>query len=210
MPPRPPGDHFGESALLEGRAHRNSGVRCVCEAGCELSSLNKQNFLASIALRPELQELFTQGAAERDRSRLTAVVEAAAERSAAVTRRLAQGQALYEPGDAADKVFIVESGCVQTAYQAADGRLLPARVYRKGEVFGASGLFTPGSDTRRDTAHALEPTVLRSVSHTELRELMRSDQLLLQGLMRASSQGGDGKGEVLQRTQPSAEREQSR
>ena len=193
-----PGDHFGESAVLEGRTHRTSAVRCVAEGGCELSMLGKDSFMASIALRHELKSLFTQGAAERDRSRLRAVVEEAAERSPGATVAYAQGEVLYEQGDAADKVFLVNSGCVESAYRAEDGRLLPARRYQQGEVFGVSGLFS-GDDTRRDAAHALEPTVLRCVSHTELRQLMRNDALLLQGLMRASSQHSDAKAEVVQK-----------
>ena len=74
------------------------------------------------------------------------------------------------------------------------------RRYQQGEVFGVSGLFS-GDEMRRDAAHALEPTVLRCVSHGELRQLMRNDALLLQGPLRASSQHpGDGKAEVVQRS----------
>ena len=103
------------------------------------------------------------------------------------------------------QVYLVNSGCIESAHRAEDGRLLPVRRYEQGHVFGASGLFSAGvgDDTRRDAAHALEPTVLRCVSHSELRELMRTDPLLLQGLMRASSlQHGDAKAEVLQRARP--------
>ena len=51
----------------------------------------------------------TQGAAERERSRLRAVVEEAAERSPGATVAYSQGDVLYEQGDAADKVFLADS-----------------------------------------------------------------------------------------------------
>ena len=74
------------------------------------------------------------------------------------------------------------------------------RRYQQGEVFGVSGLFS-GDETRRDAAHALEPSVLRCVSHSELRQLMSNDALLLQGLLRASSAHPvDGKAEVVQKS----------
>ena len=181
------GDHFGESAVLEGRQVRNSAVRCVDDAGCHLGVLDKVAFLATLRLRPELGELIRGGSAQRQRARLLSVIQGAAS-SDAVTMRMSAGEPLYRPGDAAEQLFLVDSGCIEILYQADDGRLLPVRRYAKGEIFGASGLLA-GDDSRRDTAVAVEPTVVRGVAHSRMRQLMRQDHLLLEGLERASSQG---------------------
>ena len=182
------GDHFGESAVLEGRQVRNSAVRCVDDAGCHLGVLDKVAFLATLRLRPELGELIRGGSAQRQRARLLTVIQGAAERSEAATLRMGAGEPLYRRGDAAEQLFLVDSGCIETSYQADDGRLLPVRRYARGEIFGASGLLS-GDDSRRDTAIAVEPSVVRAVPHSRMRQLMRQDHLLLEGLKRASSQG---------------------
>ena len=118
------------------------------------------------------------------------VIHGAADRAEAHTFELRRGEALYEAGGAADRLFIVDSGCIETAYKAQDGRLLPVRQYRAGDIFGASGLLS-GDDIRRDSALAVEPSLVRGVSHARMRQLMRQDSLLLEGLMRASSQGAE-------------------
>ena len=44
------GDHFGEAALLEGRTHRNSTVRCAERGGCKVGVLGKHAFDAYLAV----------------------------------------------------------------------------------------------------------------------------------------------------------------
>ena len=65
---------------------------------------------------------------------------------------------------------------------------MPVRRHATGEIFGASGLLS-GDDSRRDTAVAVVPSVVRGVPHSRMRQLMRQDHLLLEGLTRASSAG---------------------
>ena len=41
-----------------------------------------------------------------------------------------EGECLFRAGDAATDFYLIDSGCVQTAFTAEDGRLLPARALR--------------------------------------------------------------------------------
>ena len=105
-------------------------------------------------------------------------------------------------GDLAESFFMVDSGCIVLSYPEPNtGRLLPIRQLKKGDVFGASGLLvgdlidnassggnamnrTPGR--RRDTATALEPTVLKVVPHAQFATIVQ-DSLIQQSLARSPS-----------------------
>ena len=181
------GDHFGEGALLDGRDRRNCTVRCVEPGGCGLGVLSKGAFEAMMQTQPELAEAFELSLARRNRQRLRSVIQLAAERSECETRTLQAGEVLFEQGETANAFFLVTTGTIEMSYRTADGRQLPSRTHRAGEIFGASGLLAGASNTRRDTAVALEPTTLKLFPHARFHSLMRHDSLLAEGLRRAAS-----------------------
>lgn len=183
------GDHFGESALLEQRAQRNSTVRCTAARGCELGVLSARAFEEALRTRPALADILHEVALQRTRGRLRTVVQMAAERSDCESRELRAGELIYREGDAASEFWYVHSGSVQLSVRAADGRLFPKRLLRKGDVFGASGLLvgeTASASTsdgrQRDTAVAQEASVLKAVPHARF----------VGGLLSPGSVVGDG------------------
>lgn len=180
------GDHFGEGALLEGRDRRNSTVRCVDPAGCMVGVLGRGAFEALLQSNPEISEAFSAANARRNRSRLRSILEIAVERSECSTRTLSRGEVLFRQGERADAFFLVESGGIQMTMRTADGRQLPSRTHRAGQVFGSSGLLA-NDGLRQDTATALEPTVLKAVPHAHFNSLMREDSHFAEGLRRAGS-----------------------
>ena len=189
------GEHFGESAILDGRDRRKSAVRCVANDGCALGVIGKASFLATVATQPQLADHFRQASAARTRSRLRTVVRMAAERSSdVVERKLQPGDVVFRQGEEGKHFFLVDAGKVQMSYTAEDGRLLPTRVHARGAVFGASGLLdgAEGADgaPRRNTAVALEETTLKVVPHASFKKLMVANPLIQEGLRRASNSVG--------------------
>ena len=180
------GDHFGEGALLEGRDRRNCTVRCIHPEGCAVGVLSKGAFEAMLSAEPKLYDAFEDSFARRNRVRLRSVIQTAAEREEATPRTLHAGEVLFRQGEAADAFFLVDSGAVQMSYLTADGRQLPSKTHRAGDIFGASGLLA-GSRLRRDTATALEPTTLRAIPHARFSAIMRQDSLIAEGLRRAAT-----------------------
>jgi len=73
------------------------------------------------------------------------------------------------------------------SFRAADGRTLPVRTHRAGDIFGASGLLDGGDGSRRDTATAIEPTVLKAIPHARFHSLMRQNSAVGETLRRAST-----------------------
>lgn len=187
------GDHFGEGALLDGRTKRNCSVRCISPEGCGMGVLGKGAFEAMLQTQPHLADAFERSLARRNRQRLRSVIQLAAERSECETRTLRAGETLFAQGTPADAFFVVESGAVQMSYRTADGRQLPSKTHRTGDIFGASGLIG-GASTRRDTATALEPTTVKLFPHARFHSLTRQDSLLAEGLRRASTQMPTGSG----------------
>uniref|UniRef100_A0A7S2IWR8 cGMP-dependent protein kinase n=1 Tax=Haptolina brevifila TaxID=156173 RepID=A0A7S2IWR8_9EUKA len=187
------GDHFGEGALLENRNRRNSTVRCVDPAGCTVGVLGKGAFEALLRSNPEISDVFAAANERRNRSRLRKQLELAVQRSECTTRELRQGEVLFKQGELAEAFFMVESGAIEISKRTADGRHLPSRTHKAGEIFGSSGLLT-GDSTRQDTATAIQPTVLKAIPHAHFTPLMRQDSLLAEDLKRASSlhRGGGG------------------
>ena len=114
------------------------------------------------------------------------MIQLAAERSDCETRLLAAGETLFRQGEPAEAFFLVDTGAVQMSYRTADGRQLPSRTHRAGDVFGASGLLA-GASTRRDTAVALEPTTVKLFPHARFHSLIRQDSLIAEGLRRVAT-----------------------
>jgi len=164
----------------------NSTVRCVHPSGCQVGVLGKGAFEAMLRAQPELLDVFEETMRRRNRKRLRSMIELAVERSQCETRTLRAGEVLFAQGEAAEAFFVVDSGCVQMAFTTSDGRQLPSRTHHMGDIFGASGLLA-GDGTRRDTATALEHTVLKAIPHARVTTLMRQDSQLAEGLRRATT-----------------------
>ncbi len=92
-------------------------------------------------------------------------------------------RAWQEPAEA---FFLVTDGAVQMSYTASDGRQLPSKTHRAGDVFGASGLLA-GASTRRDTAIALAPTTVKLFPHARFHALVRQDSMIAEGIRRVAS-----------------------
>ena len=135
---------------------------------------------------PTLPTAFESITASRNRKRLRSIIALAVERSECETRSLKTGQVLFSQGETATDFFMVESGAVQMAYRTSDGRQLPSRTHRAGDIFGASGLVA-GDRKRRDIAIAIEPTVVKAIPHSRFNALMRQDSLLAEGLRRSTT-----------------------
>jgi CRP-like cAMP-binding protein len=180
------GDHFGEGALLEGRSRRHSTVRCVDPAGCKVGILGKGAFDALLEAQPEVRGVLEAASKRRSTSTLRSIVTLAVERSDAAPRTLRANETLFRQGDVAEAFFVVVSGEVQVSYRTADGRRLPSKTHRAGDIFGASELLA-GDGTRRNTATALSPTVLNAIPLERVKALMRADSGFAADLRRAST-----------------------
>lgn len=80
-------------------------------------------------------------------------------------RQLAAGEVLYRQGDAAEAFYLVDSGAVQMSYTAADGRMLPSKVHKPQDVFGASGVY--GRRASHHHQHLLSSTPPASPHHNQ-------------------------------------------
>ena len=82
-------------------------------------------------------------------------------RTIAVPVHLADGEILFEQGQAGDALYVVEAGTVEISVVSRDGRKLALDVFRSGDVFGEIALFDGGQRTA--TVTAMEPCTLRAV-----------------------------------------------
>ena len=193
---RKAGDHFGEGAVLERRPFRTSGVRCVADEGCNIGVLTRAVFEDILRANPNIGVQIERIATQRTRSRVRTVIQMAAERSDCSVVKLEPNQVLFHAGDKADKFFVVDQGSIELSFpDPTTGRLLPARKLQKGDIFGASGLLSVGSDseildenaTRPNTATALEASVLKAVPHDRFLSIMRQDSQVVAALKRTNS-----------------------
>ena len=156
-----PGDHFGETAMLEARKARNLTVRCVT-ASCVLRAMSMARFSEILRQRPELHftvqraavlagraSLFTPSGCEqvqraaqmRTNQRIRNVVASAADEDLRVVS-FAPGETIFRQGDR----FVDTSVTLPRHFPRRDhlpaGRpvrlLLRARERRGGDVAGAA------------------------------------------------------------------------
>ncbi|MFQ6548776.1 Crp/Fnr family transcriptional regulator [Aestuariibius sp. 2305UL40-4] len=106
-------------------------------------------------------------------------------RTIAIPVHLADGEILFEQGQAGDALYVVEMGTVEVSVVSREGRKLALDVFRKGDVFGEIALFDGGRRTA--TVTAMEPCTLRSVRRADLfaqvarQPDLASDLILLAG-----------------------------
>jgi len=184
-----PGDHFGETALLEDRKARNTTVRCVSR-DCELKRMANERFSECLAESSQLADAVHMAAKTRTTQRIRRAIEAAADAGKATTVQVAPGQTIYHQGDRSSSFYLIENGEVEMSLTPTrdDGdddeppSPIPVRKYGPGECFGASGLMA-GDGTRRNTATATSPVTLKVIPHKHFRVMLKDDNFLKAGLL---------------------------
>ena len=79
---------------------------------------------------------------------------------------LPRGRAIFNEGDAGDRLYVIGRGSVKLGRTSVDGRENLLSVLGPGEMFGELSLFDPGPRTA--TATAVNDAVLYELSHDEL------------------------------------------
>lgn len=90
-----PGDHFGETAFLDGRSGRNTTVTCTAHPGCALRRLGRAEWEAALAASPQLNTAVREAAATRSRSRLRTIIDMAARTGRAEKVTLERGSTVF-------------------------------------------------------------------------------------------------------------------
>ena len=104
-----PGDHFGETALLEERNKRNTTVRCTSPI-CELKEMDNERFSKFLQESQQLSDSVYGAAVNRNNRRVRKVIAAAEAAGKASTVTLEPGQVLFQQGDRSGAFYLVESG----------------------------------------------------------------------------------------------------
>jgi CRP/FNR family cyclic AMP-dependent transcriptional regulator len=88
-------------------------------------------------------------------------------------RRVAKHQPVYMCGDAAESVYIIESGRVKLLMLSPEGKECLLAIYTSGDIFGELSL--TGADPRQETAMAMEDTTLKRIPFSSfVRHLSRN------------------------------------
>ncbi|MGH9281482.1 MAG: Crp/Fnr family transcriptional regulator [Acidimicrobiales bacterium] len=105
----------------------------------------------------------------------SALPPAAVSQVAATARpvSLRRNQTVFNEGDGADDLFMVRSGRVAIAKQAADGRESVVALMEQGDVFGEMSLFDGGG--RSAGARAIEASELLAVPYPVARAALEED-----------------------------------
>ena len=109
-------------------------------------------------------ELFS-GIAEPTLAALTALANA---------EEFAVGSVLYKPGDAADDLYVLDSGRVEFQIGRDDRTSAAGFMLRKGEVFGWAALLEE-HPTRIATARVLEKSTLLRINGKQALKILESD-----------------------------------
>lgn len=97
--------------------------------------------------------------------------------AAAVPRRLRRGDVLFDEGDQASDLFLVESGRLAMANRSPDGRESVVALMERGDLFGDMAMFDGMG--RSAQARALDATVVHAIPYRAVREVLETDPTLL-------------------------------
>ena len=97
-------------------------------------------------------------------------------------RRLAGGEHLFHHGDAADCMYVVESGRLAVKATTSDGDTAIVRIIGPEQVVGELALLVDGL-RRTGTVVALEPSVVRVVSRSLFSDVRARDPLVDRALV---------------------------
>ncbi|EOD38928.1 hypothetical protein EMIHUDRAFT_224086 [Emiliania huxleyi CCMP1516] len=147
-----PGDHFGETAMLEARKARNLTVRCVT-ASCVLRAMSMARFSEILRQRPELHFTVQRAAQMRTNQRIRNVVASAADEDLRVVS-FAPGETVFRQGDRfgdpSDSFYVLESGEVEmslvrrntaTALSPVVVKVMPVKLFKAMAGLKASGSY---------------------------------------------------------------------
>jgi CRP/FNR family transcriptional regulator, cyclic AMP receptor protein len=95
----------------------------------------------------------------------------------ATTRRYRRGEYICHAGEAATRLFVVESGRIAIAVRARDGRESVAAVLGPGSLFGELPFFD--GVPRSSDARALTPVLLGEIAYESVREVVDDQPALL-------------------------------
>jgi len=107
-------------------------------------------------------------------------------RERAVVERVAKGQAVFDEGDEADRLFVVTEGRIAIASRASDGRETLVAVMEAGGLFGELGLFD--GEPRSADARALTDAEVLSVDYASVRAAFEARPELLWLVVRLLAQ----------------------
>ena len=103
-------------------------------------------------------------------------------RDAGVKSSVRSGQALFQQGDDADALYVVEDGLFEVSTLSEKGRKLTHAVFRPGSIFGEIAMFDGGPRTA--TATAIRDSVVYRVHRTTLMAGLTRDPDLVLGMIR--------------------------
>jgi CRP/FNR family cyclic AMP-dependent transcriptional regulator len=93
------------------------------------------------------------------------------------TRRYRRGEYICHAGEAANRMFVVESGRIAIAVRATDGRESVAAVLGPGALFGELPFFD--GEPRSSDARALTPVLLGEIDYEAVRAVIDEHPALL-------------------------------
>ena len=91
--------------------------------------------------------------------------------------RLKRGDVLFDEGDPAGELFVVDTGLIAIANRSPDGKESVVALMGPGDVFGEMGLFDGGG--RSAQGRALETSEVHTVPYEALRTELHSEPQLL-------------------------------
>jgi CRP/FNR family cyclic AMP-dependent transcriptional regulator len=94
-------------------------------------------------------------------------------RMAATPMALRRGDVLFDEGDEADELFVMERGRVAIANRSSDGRESVVALMEPGDLFGDMALFDGLG--RSAQARALEASVVHAIPYRAIREVLEED-----------------------------------
>jgi CRP/FNR family transcriptional regulator, cyclic AMP receptor protein len=101
----------------------------------------------------------------------------AAVAATSATRRLRRHDVVFEEGDAANELFVVQDGRIAIANKSVDGRESVVALMEPGDVFGEFPLFDGLG--RSAEARALEDSTIVAVAYQDVRRMFDDDPTLL-------------------------------
>lgn len=97
--------------------------------------------------------------------------------AASTQHRLRRGDVVFDEGDDANDLYIVESGRIAIANRSIDGRESVVALMETGDLFGDMAMFD--GDGRSAQARALETSVVHSIPFAAVRDELEADPRLL-------------------------------
>jgi len=173
-----PGSIFGETALVKGEKHRSATIRCTEDS--EVLYIPKDVFLGALAGSPALFESLFKVAMRQQAKRLHELVEHLNPEGLQV-RHYDPGQMLFQQGESADYMYLIQEGIVGSNSRAPSSRARGAEEMSvtiaergPGDLIGTSAA-TGGGGTRYSTAKCLTPVSVLAIPMDQITRLRREE-----------------------------------